>query len=135
MRGSVFDQIQNEKLNAQRIVNKARDIPKTQLRRREWGANLGGPILQNKLFFFGNYEQSTSRADNGEPQRPQGLVAGRCVSSISAPTVPSAASISSASRAPTACRRRSDPFVAEQIQTVNASIRSGHGHLVAEPTA
>ena len=35
----------------------ARPIPKTKLRQHEWGANFGGPIIRNKLFFFGNYEQ------------------------------------------------------------------------------
>lgn len=56
-RGQVFDTIQNESLNAQGFVNKARGIPKTRLRQHEYGANFGGPVLRNKLFFFANYEQ------------------------------------------------------------------------------
>ena len=43
--------------NANSWVNEARGIPKTKLRQHEYGANVGGPIIKNKLFFFGNYEQ------------------------------------------------------------------------------
>lgn len=56
-RGQVFDTIINEGLNATRAVDKARGIPKTRVRQHEYGFNLGGPILRNKLFFFGNFEQ------------------------------------------------------------------------------
>jgi hypothetical protein len=56
-RGQVFDQIRNEGLNANTPFNRARNLPIARLRQHEYGANLGGPIVANKLFFFGNYEQ------------------------------------------------------------------------------
>lgn len=56
-RGQVFDTIIHEGLNANSAVNNARGIPKTKVRRHEYGFNLGGPIVRNKLFFFGNFEQ------------------------------------------------------------------------------
>jgi hypothetical protein len=56
-RGQVFDTIIHEGLNANSAVNNARGIAKTKLRQHEYGFNLGGPILRNKLFFFGNFEQ------------------------------------------------------------------------------
>jgi hypothetical protein len=56
-RGQVFDEIQNEKLNANTPVNAARGVPKPRIRQHEFGFNLGGPVVRNRLFFFGNYEQ------------------------------------------------------------------------------
>ena len=61
-RGQAFDEIQTDRLNANTPVNNARGIPKTRLRQHEFGFNLGGPIIRNRLFFFGNYEQIHSRA-------------------------------------------------------------------------
>ena len=55
--GRAFDEIQNDKLNANSPVNNARGVPKARIRQHEFGFNLGGPIIQNRLFFFGNYEQ------------------------------------------------------------------------------
>ena len=63
LRGQVFDTIQHEGLNAQGFVNKARGLPKTKLRQHDYGANLGGPIVRNKLFFFANYEQAYSPSE------------------------------------------------------------------------
>ncbi len=56
-RGQVFEQLRNDILNANSVFNVARGIPKAKLRQNEFGGNLGGPIVRNKLFFFGNYEQ------------------------------------------------------------------------------
>jgi hypothetical protein len=56
-RGQAFDDIQNERFNASNPVNNARGTPKARLRQHEFGFNLGGPVIQNRLFFFGNYEQ------------------------------------------------------------------------------
>src|SRR5207249_3869342 len=57
LRGQAFDEIQNEKLNANTPVNTARGVPKPRIRQHEFGFNAGGPIVRNRLFFFGNYEQ------------------------------------------------------------------------------
>jgi hypothetical protein len=56
-RGQAFDEIQHDALNANSPVNNARGTPKPRIRQHEFGFNLGGPIVQNRLFFFGNYEQ------------------------------------------------------------------------------
>jgi hypothetical protein len=55
--GQGFDQIQNEGLNANSPFNAARNLPISKIRQHEFGGNLGGPLIHNKLFFFGNYEQ------------------------------------------------------------------------------
>src|SRR5215203_2497838 len=56
-RGSGFEQYRTEKLNANSYNNNARNLAKAELRRHDFGGNLGGPIIREKIFFFGNYEQ------------------------------------------------------------------------------
>jgi hypothetical protein len=51
-RGQVFDTIQSDKLNSNSAVNSATGVAKNKLRQHEYGANIGGPLLRNKLFFF-----------------------------------------------------------------------------------
>jgi hypothetical protein len=56
-RGSVFEQYRTDKLNANSYNNNSRQLPKAELRRHDFGGNFGGPILRDKIFFFGNYEE------------------------------------------------------------------------------
>jgi len=125
-RGQVFDQISNDKLNAQGVVNKSRRLPKTKLRRHEWGANFGGPILRNRLFFFGNYEQiyqpgqSTQARNVLTPEAQQGIF--RYTATDTTVRTVNLLDIARANGLPTAI----DPFVAAQLQTVNNSLSQGN---------
>ncbi len=55
--GSAFDFIRNGDLNARNFFAPQVD----QLKRNQFGGSLGGPILKNKLFFFGSYQGTQSR--------------------------------------------------------------------------
>ncbi len=46
----------NDALNASDYFNNLYGLPKDKLRRNDWGYNLGGPIVKNKLFFFWSEE-------------------------------------------------------------------------------
>lgn len=50
--GTVFEFIRNDALNA-RDWNTT--VAKPPLRRNQFGATLGGPVLRNRMFFFGSY--------------------------------------------------------------------------------
>jgi len=56
--GSLYDLLQNETLDANSWSNDDNypAIPKNSYTRNIFGGTFGGPILKNKLFFFGDYE-------------------------------------------------------------------------------
>lgn len=61
LHGTLFEFLRNNDLNAGNYFTHAVD----PLKRNQFGGALGGPVLKNKLFFFGNY-QGTRSATQGE---------------------------------------------------------------------
>src|SRR5262249_55074335 len=62
LHGSVFEFLRNGKLNARNFFAPTQDT----LKRNQFGASAGGPILKDKLFFFGTYQGTrTSAAASG----------------------------------------------------------------------
>lgn len=53
--GTLFDFLQNDDLNAQSYSLTGAGQIKTPIRYNLYGGTVGGPILHNKLFFFGSY--------------------------------------------------------------------------------
>jgi hypothetical protein len=56
--GRAFEDFQNTDLNANSWSNNARNLPRNIVKLNDFGFSVGGPILKNKLFFFGTYAQS-----------------------------------------------------------------------------
>jgi hypothetical protein len=54
--GSAFIFHQNSGLDANTWANKYNGTPRAGYDQNQFGAAVGGPIIKNKLFFFGNYE-------------------------------------------------------------------------------
>jgi hypothetical protein len=54
--GSVWEQFQNSAMNATPFFYNAAGIPIPFLNRNQFGATAGGPIIKDKLFFFGSYQ-------------------------------------------------------------------------------
>ena len=54
--GSVYYFLQNEKLNANDYFFNKEGIARPKARRNEAGVTLGGPVVQDKFFFFGSYQ-------------------------------------------------------------------------------
>jgi hypothetical protein len=52
--GAAFEFLRNEATDARNFF--AGDAPNTPFRRNQFGGAVGGPILKNKLFFFGDYQ-------------------------------------------------------------------------------
>ncbi|HEX5482509.1 MAG TPA: hypothetical protein VFZ08_07765, partial [Terriglobia bacterium] len=53
--GSVYDFLRNSALDAYNYFDN-RSLPIPELRKNQFGGTLGGPIIKDKLFFFGDYE-------------------------------------------------------------------------------
>ena len=54
--GSVYEFFRNDVFDARNFFAKEGIVPKPKLRQNQFGGSLGGPIVQNKTFFFGDYE-------------------------------------------------------------------------------
>ncbi len=54
--GTAYEYLRNTDLNATGFLFSPAVFIKPTLQRNQFGATIGGPILKNKLFFFGDYE-------------------------------------------------------------------------------
>ncbi|MBM3788329.1 MAG: carboxypeptidase regulatory-like domain-containing protein, partial [Acidobacteria bacterium] len=60
-RGTFFEFLRNDTLDANSFYSNRSGFPKPPLRWNQYGANLGGPVLRNRAFFFFNYEGAKTR--------------------------------------------------------------------------
>ena len=58
--GEAYEFFRNSSLNAYNYFDN-RQLPIPELRKNQFGGNLGGPIVKGKLFFFGSYEGQRER--------------------------------------------------------------------------
>jgi hypothetical protein len=54
--GTAWEYFRNDAMDATDFISNKNGLHKTELRQNQFGGNLGGPILKNRLFFFFNYE-------------------------------------------------------------------------------
>jgi hypothetical protein len=57
--GRVYEYFQNRNLNAESGTEGGKPAVNPRFDNNRYGGQVGGPILRNKLFFFGNYERNT----------------------------------------------------------------------------
>src|SRR5713226_2133323 len=56
--GRVYEDFRNHVLNANSWINNARNQQRNIFKLNDFGGSVGGPILKNKLFFFGTWAES-----------------------------------------------------------------------------
>jgi outer membrane receptor protein involved in Fe transport len=56
LRGTVYDFFRNDSMDANNFFAKRANQPKPTNNQNQFGGNLGGRIVQNRLFFFGDFE-------------------------------------------------------------------------------
>ena len=61
--GSLYEYHRNEGLDANNYFSNARSVARSALSYNDFGWTLGGPIMKNKLFFFGGQEWKRIRRD------------------------------------------------------------------------
>jgi carboxypeptidase family protein/TonB-dependent receptor-like protein len=54
--GSAYEFIRNKVLNANDFFDNRNGVPRPPFTQNQFGGNAGGPVLKDKLFFFGGYE-------------------------------------------------------------------------------
>jgi outer membrane receptor protein involved in Fe transport len=60
--GSVYEYLRNDKLDARSFFGHAGLVPKPTLKRNQFGASLGGPIIKDKTFLFFSWESLRERS-------------------------------------------------------------------------
>ena len=56
MRGSVYEFLRNDRLDANNFFSNALGAPKPKRERNQFGVAVGGPLVRNRTFWFGDYE-------------------------------------------------------------------------------
>jgi hypothetical protein len=64
MHGSVYEFNRDNALAANSYFNIQSGLPKPLLKRNQFGATLGGPVIHNRLFFYGYYEGQRQRTQD-----------------------------------------------------------------------
>src|SRR5215471_16121186 len=68
LHGSLFEILQNEKLNANRWENNRAGTAKGAYGQNQFGAAVGGRVIKNRLFMFGDYQGTRIRSSGGAVQ-------------------------------------------------------------------
>ena len=56
LRGSIYEFMRDDALDANNFFSNALNAPKPKRERNQFGAAVGGPLVRNKTFWFGDYE-------------------------------------------------------------------------------
>ncbi|MGB9402385.1 MAG: carboxypeptidase-like regulatory domain-containing protein, partial [Candidatus Acidiferrales bacterium] len=59
--GDLYEFFRNKVLNANTWINNVDGLPRGGFNQNQFGGTIGGPIVKNKLFFFGDLARFTSR--------------------------------------------------------------------------
>ena len=63
--GSVFEYLQNDKLNANRWERNFAGAGRGPLKQNQFGVAAGGPVIKNRTFWFANYQGTQVRSTGG----------------------------------------------------------------------
>jgi outer membrane receptor protein involved in Fe transport len=61
--GTLYDYVRNTDFDANDFFNNQQGLPRSVLRRNQYGGTIGGPIRRNKLFFFFAYQGQKQSQD------------------------------------------------------------------------
>ncbi len=65
--GNLWEFLRNNQLDANTFFNNAGGVPRGHYVQNQYGATIGGPVIRNKTFFFGDFQEFASReSDHGQ---------------------------------------------------------------------
>src|SRR5207247_2405910 len=67
--GSFWDFLRNEKLDANSFNSNLSGLPKDPYKRNQFGGTIGGPLVKDKVFYFGSVESTLTRSAFSFPFR------------------------------------------------------------------
>ena len=65
-RGNAFEFYRNSKMDANSFFNNRSNAAKPERKQNIFGGTIGGPLVKNKVFFFGNYQGTRFEAPGSE---------------------------------------------------------------------
>lgn len=66
LRGSIYEFNRDNKFAANSFFNNSSGVEKPELSRNQFGGRVSGAVIQNKLFFFGNYEELRQKTQTSQ---------------------------------------------------------------------
>lgn len=66
--GVLFEILQNTDLDANRWENNLAGVPRNPFKQNQFGVDIGGPLIKNKLFMFGDYQGTRISTAGGSIQ-------------------------------------------------------------------
>src|SRR5262245_59737118 len=133
--GRIFEDFRNTALNATSWTNNARSLPRNILKLNDFGFSVGGPILKNRLFFFGTFAESiqpgstNATANILSPGAQQGLFQYRDTSG--ALQTLNVLSLAGSANAPSAV----NPSIAAQLSKINGVLGQGSLTPTSDPNS
>lgn len=131
--GRLFEDFRNTDLNANSWFNNNHGLPTAIIKRNEFGGSVGGPIIKNKLFFFGTYSESiqpgvvTGSASVLTPSAQQGIFSYK--SSTGTIEQANLMSMAGGAGAPSTI----NPFIAGEFSKINSSLSAGSLTPTSDP--
>jgi Carboxypeptidase regulatory-like domain len=59
--GDLWEFLRNNKLDANTFFNNSGGVPRGHFTQNQYGATIGGPVIKNRTFFFGDFQEFSSR--------------------------------------------------------------------------
>ncbi|HZP07109.1 MAG TPA: TonB-dependent receptor [Terracidiphilus sp.] len=85
--GAVFEFVRNDIFDANNFFTNRAGLPRTPFHQNQFGGTLGGPILHNRIFFFGDYQGTRISTRSGSSIQSVPPMAWRTGDFSSSPTV------------------------------------------------
>jgi outer membrane receptor protein involved in Fe transport len=85
--GAVFEFVRNDIFDANNFFTNRAGLPRTPFHQNQFGGTVGGPILHNRIFFFGDYQGTRESTKSGSSIESVAPMAWRTGDFSSSPTV------------------------------------------------